>query len=269
MALIHIGFFSESLGMCAACDVILPQQSSRLIGMKTGDTGEKLKVLWLLHGASDNHTIWQRRTSIERYVAPLGLAVVMPCAHLSSYSDMAHGGKYFTYIADELPKIMRRFFNFSDKREDNFISGLSMGGSGCLKIGLARPEQYSAIGILSAGASNFRKAGFAGRPGMEKRQEMVYGSRVLEGTEEDTLGSAKKIIEQGLPAPRIYHACGSDDFVIEMAHKTRDWFSALPGNPFDYTFDEGEGAHTWEFWDEHIQTFLKFLKLDGVEGVTN
>ena len=93
MALIPTNFFSDALGMCVSCDVILPQQSSKLIGMDTGVRPDgKHPVLWLLHGASDDHTIWQRRTSIERYAAPLGLAVVMPAAHLSSYSDMVHGG---------------------------------------------------------------------------------------------------------------------------------------------------------------------------------
>ena len=89
-----------------------------------GRAGDKHPTLWLLHGASDNHTIWQRRTSIERYAAPLGLAVVMPNAHLSSYADMAHGGKYYTYISQELPEKMRAMFPLSDKREDNFIATL-------------------------------------------------------------------------------------------------------------------------------------------------
>ena len=93
MALIHVGFFSEVMGMCMSCDVILPQYSQSLIGMKTAEATGPRKVLYLLHGASDDHTIWQRRTSIERYAAPLGLAVVMPAAHLSSYADMAHGQK--------------------------------------------------------------------------------------------------------------------------------------------------------------------------------
>ena len=29
MALIHVNFFSESLGMCVACDVILPQRATK------------------------------------------------------------------------------------------------------------------------------------------------------------------------------------------------------------------------------------------------
>lgn len=269
MALIHVGFFSQALGMCASCDVILPQKSSRLIGMDTKTDGGKHKVLWLLHGASDNHTIWQRRTSIERYAAPLGLAVVMPNAHLSSYADMAHGGKYFTYIADELPEIMRGFFPFSDRREDNFIAGLSMGGAGCLKIGLARPEKYSAIGCMSAGANLRGRKRATDDPAWARRMEMLYGARELEGTEEDTLGNARRIIEEGKPAPRIYHACGTEDFLLQNAHETRDFFQSFEGNPFEYVYDEGPGAHTWEFWDEHIQSFLKYLALEGQDGIRN
>jgi len=267
MALVHVGFFSEALGMCVNCDVILPQYSRSLIGMKTADAGSR-KVLYLLHGASDDHTIWQRRTSIERYAAPLGLAVVMPSAHLSSYSDMAHGGKFFTYIADELPQAMHNFFGFSTAREDNFIAGLSMGGAGCIKIGLARPEKFGAIGCLSAGASNFRKTALAD-PKYAKRRLMTYGERELEGTEEDVFGNAERIIKEGKPAPRIYHACGSEDFLLNNAHATRDFFEGIEGNPFDYTYEENPGAHTWEFWDEHIQHFLKYIGLEPEKDIRN
>lgn len=269
MALIHIGFFSEALGMCVSCDVILPQKASAgQIGMASGTRGEKHPVLWLLHGASDNHTIWQRRTSIERYAAPLGLAVVMPNVHLSRYADMAHGGKYYTYIAKELPEKMRDFFPLSDKREDNFIAGLSMGGEGCLKIGLSNPDKYAAIGCLSAGLRN-ETPQLLQNPVRNARNERIYGDRVLEGTEEDSIGNAKRLVEAGGPFPRIFHACGDNDFLLESAHATRDFFMGMPGNPFDYTYVEAPGAHTWEFWDEHIQDFLRFIKLSPIEGIRN
>ena len=268
MALLHTGFFSQALGMCVSCDVILPQFSSSLIGMKTAAARGPRKVLYLLHGMSDDETIWQRRTSIERYAAPLGLAVVMPAAQISRYANMAHGGRYFDYIAHELPETMRGFFGFSDRREDNFIAGLSMGGAGCLKIGLANPEHYAAIGCLSAGASNFRKANLD-NPAWVRRNRMTYGDRALEGTEEDVLGNARRIVSEGRPAPRIFHAVGGDDFLLENARQTRDFFQSLEGNPFDYTYVEAPGAHTWEFWDEHIQDFLRFTGLTPQENIRN
>lgn len=270
MALIHVNFFSEALGMCASCDVILPQRATRQIGMAAAARGDKHPVLWLLHGASDDQTIWQRRTSIERYTAPLGLAVVMPAVSLSSYADMAHGGKYYTYIAKELPEIMRSMFPLSEKREDNFIAGLSMGGAGCMKIGLANPENYAAIGCFSAGAVN--RGGQKLTPEREARMIMTYGTTdrdALKGTVEDVFGSVQKILDENLPRPRIFHSIGTDDFILESAHETRDFFQSLHGNPFDYHYEEHPGAHTWEYWDEHIQDFLKFIDLKPVEDIRN
>ena len=120
MALIHIGFFSEALGMCVNCDVVLPQTASGQIGMAAQARDGRHPTLWLLHGASDDHTVWQRRTSIERYAAPLGLAVVMPAVQLSSYANMAHGGRFYDYVADELPKKTRDAFAKAwEKTKDN------------------------------------------------------------------------------------------------------------------------------------------------------
>ena len=70
MALLHVDFFSDVLGMCTSADVILPQQTSGQIGMEGKGAEGKLKTMYLLHGMSDDQTIWQRRTSIERYVRP-------------------------------------------------------------------------------------------------------------------------------------------------------------------------------------------------------
>ena len=78
-------------------------------------------------------------------------------------------------------------------------------------------------------------------------------------TEEDVFGNARRIVETGGSCPRIYHACGDKDFLLERAHETRDFFQSFPGNPFGYVYDEDPGAHTWEFWDEHLKRFLGFL----------
>ena len=261
MALLHSHFFSHALGRGVSCEVILPQKSTRLIGMETAEK-ERIPVLWLLHGASDDETIWQRRTSIERYVAPLGLAVVMPSVEISGYSNLAHGGNFYDYIANELPEVMRSFFGFSDAREDNYICGLSMGGGGAMKIGLANPEKYGAIGCLSAGIFNHPLPTDTANidPEKERGRYISFDHRVLEGSEEDAVGNAKRILAEGKPIPRIYHSTGSEDFLLNAAHFTRDLFTSFEGNPFDYVYEEDPGAHTWEYWDEHIQHFLKYIQ---------
>jgi len=89
--------------MCSSAYVILPQTTSGQIGMKGIGSPDGCPVLYLLHGLSDDHSIWLRRTCIERYATAYGIAVVMPNGHRSYYSDMASGLKYFTYISEELP----------------------------------------------------------------------------------------------------------------------------------------------------------------------
>ena len=159
----------------------------------------------------------------------------------------------------ELPRKLRTMFNFSDRREDNFIAGLSMGGAGSFVIGLANPEKYSAIGCLSAGAVNYNGSFHVGR-----RRELTVGDQPTENSYLDVYGNAKKILSENLPCPRIFHCCGDDDFLIDCAHDTKKFFEAIPGNPFQYQFLPAPGAHTWAFWDEHIQDFIRFLNLPNV-----
>ena len=253
MAVTKVRFFSQALGMCVTCDVLLPQR-------KDGAPDRPVPVLWLLHGMHGSHSAWLMRSNIQRYALPYGLAVVMPSAQNSFYTDMAHGMKFYSYIADELPETMSKFFNFSRKREDNFIAGLSMGGCGSLMIGLSQPEKYAAIGCFSAGASNFLPESLS-----PHYSDLAFGKASFSGTYKDTFGSTMKILAENLPQPRIYHSCGSEDNLLKWAHGTRDFFKALPGHPFDYQYFEGPGVHDWYFWDQEIQKFLQFLNLPKVE----
>ena len=153
MAHLRCDFFSETLALSTSMTVILPQATSTQIGM-TGQAGtEPPPVLYLLHGLSDDHTIWLRRTSIERYVAPLGLAVVMPQVHRSFYVDEVYGGRYWTFLSEELPAVVASFFRVSTRPEDTFVAGLSMGGYGALRWALKQPMRLGAAVSLS-GAVN-------------------------------------------------------------------------------------------------------------------
>ncbi|MBQ8332420.1 MAG: esterase family protein, partial [Clostridia bacterium] len=150
MALFEVNFFSEVLGMGMSMNVVIPQKTRGNIGVTEGETGERIPVLWLLHGMSDDHTTWLRRTSIERYAEEKGLAVVMPTTYLGWYTDMYTGYNYRTFIGEELPKIVRNMFPaLSDRREDNYIAGNSMGGYGSLALAFTYPEQYAIAAPLS------------------------------------------------------------------------------------------------------------------------
>ncbi|MBI4928178.1 MAG: esterase family protein, partial [Anaerolineae bacterium] len=104
MPLMHCNFFSQALDLSVSMDVIVP-----LKRWKPGSSPveERFPTLYLLHGYSDDHTIWQRRTSIERYVEGTNLAVVMPAVHHSFYTDMKVGMKFWTFVSEELPYVAR------------------------------------------------------------------------------------------------------------------------------------------------------------------
>ena len=209
MALLHVDFFSDVLGMCAEMDVILPEQTQGQIGMEGKGGGEKWKTLYLLHGMSDDHTIWQRRTSIERYAADKGIAVVMPTTHLGWYTDMHLGFDYFTYITEELPKICRSFFpKMSDRREDTFAAGLSMGGYGALKCGLRAPQTFSRVAPLSGAVDVVDVvSGNVSGPNATYWEDIFGPADKVKGSFNDLFAAAEELKDSPIK-PDVYMWCG-------------------------------------------------------------
>ena len=257
MALLHVNYFSNVLGMCMNMDVILPQQTKGQIGMEGAVNSTSYPTLYLLHGMSDDHTIWQRRTSIERYVSDMGIAVVMPTVHLGWYTDMVHGRKYWTFISEELPAICRSFFpNLSDKREETFAAGLSMGGYGALKLGLRAGDTFGAVASLS-GAVDI--ATFFDSYTNDSLFFDIFGSKErATGSDDDLFALADKLARSGKPLPKIYMWCGTEDPLYADNAKLRDSLRTLG---YDLTYEESAGNHSWTYWDEKIQTVLRWLPL--------
>jgi len=259
MALMHVKFFSETLGMCVEMDAIIPQAMGGKIGGTAIPDGGPYQTLYLLHGMSDDHTIWQRRTSIERYVADLGLAVIMPSTQLGWYTDMYRGLKWWTYISQELPAICRKFFPLSDRREDTFVAGLSMGGYGAVKLGLGAGETFSCAASLSGALEMGLTSAEAGHDaGRDNFWLNIFGPpEKFYGSENDLLALAEKRKATGM-MPKLYVWCGTEDFLYKANLAFRDCAAKLG---YDLTYEEGPGDHQWKYWDEKIQRVLEWLPL--------
>lgn len=260
MALIRCDFFSEVLELSTSMTVILPQATSTQIGM-TGVASEagRHPTLYLLHGLSDDDTIWLRRTSIERYAAPLGLAVVMPQVHRSLYSDEVHGGAYWTFLSEELPRIAQSFFPVADRREDTFVAGLSMGGYGAMKWALRQPERFAAAASLSGLLDIASGFVASDRPELYSR---VFGDRAVAGSDDDLLHLLARAAEQGTDLPALYVACGDEDILVDQNHA---FVAAAEAHRIPLTATFSPGEHEWGYWDRTIQDVLAWLPLrDGV-----
>jgi putative tributyrin esterase len=257
MILNEVRFFSETLGLMSTMHVLLPQRTMAEAQRKRPP---KVRALYLLHGHSDDHTSWQRWTSIERYVEGLNLAVVMPAVHLSFYNDMAHGGKYWQFISEEVPALVRDMFPLSARREDTFVAGLSMGGYGAFKLALTHPDRFAAAASLS-GAVDINEVVKPVRNDPENKawqaeMRTVFGDlSKVPGSKHDLFTLARKV-SRGPVRPRLYQCCGTEDFLYDDNIRFRDHVRKLP---LDLTYEESPGEHNWAYWDKMIQNVLAWM----------
>ena len=163
MALLRCDFVSEVLKMDTSMTVILPQDLSTPFSPEPAPIRTAPPVLYLLHGLGDDATAWTRQTAIERYVGPLGVAIVMPQVGRSFYADQVHGQPYWTFLTEELPALVDSMFHVSTRREDTFVAGLSMGGFGAMRWASRAPERFAAAVASRARWTRRRSAASANR----------------------------------------------------------------------------------------------------------
>lgn len=249
MAVATIDFRSEQLKMNTTVTVCFPD-SIRMNGIPLS----KRKVLWLLHGLSDDSSSWLRNSRIDFYAMQNDLIVIMPSVNRSMYCDNVYGQNYFSYITEELPQYMQQVFGISASKDKNYIAGLSMGGMGAMKAALTYPESYSAVGSFS-GILDFTPLA------MVLNEEMKNDFAFLLPDIKD-IGTSKNNPSVLLDPEKdkdlkIYISCGLQDDLLIPNYIFKERAEEL-GVEIDAIFEEG--THEWNFWDKHIKTFIeKFM----------
>lgn len=251
MAFFECHFFSETLALSVSAHVLLPEASRR----------KKHPVLFLLHGLSDDHTIWMRRTSIERYAAARELAVVMPAVGRSFYQDMASGVRYWTFLSEELPKVMHGFFQLSEKRADNFAAGLSMGGYGALRLALAHPERFAAVASFSGALDYARRLRNSAKTRSRIREaewKAIAGTATdATGTDSDLWHLAKRAA-RSRSRPALWLDCGTED---ELLGDSADFHRHLERLRWPHHWESEPGGHDWAYWDRQIERAIRWLPI--------
>ena len=219
MALIRMEYLSSVLFRTIPLSVILPADkidydSGEYISKK----GKSFKTLYLLHGLLGSHTDWVNNSRIRLRAEEKDLAVVMPSGDNSFYFNGRNPkSDYGDFIGKELPDVTRRMFPLSDKREDTFIAGLSMGGYGALRNGIVHSENFSHVAGLSAAVHFF-----------EYEEKDIYALGLMEDP-----GKAKKtnlnpkvafdeLLAEKRTKPKFYMACGRQDDLMPANMDLRD-----------------------------------------------
>jgi S-formylglutathione hydrolase FrmB len=255
MALLETRFDSQVLDLWLGRNVSLPEHPDAW--------NEPPAILYLLHGLSDDHTIWSRRTSIERYAADYPLVVVMPDVYKSFYRNMVHGSNYWTFVSEELPMFVKRWFNVSSDPKKTFVAGLSMGGYGAMKLALDRPGQYAAAASLSGALDIAAHIDDEWDESRAATFDAIFGDlQSLPGSEHDLVAQLGKINE--VPETKFHVCCGTEDYLYQNSINFRD--KAVEAG-LHLTYEEFDGDHEWGFWDTHIQRVLEWLPIEQLEEV--
>lgn len=263
MAIIEVNFISKCLMRTVTFNAIIPVDK---FGPQAENAEQKpLKTLYLLHGIFGNYTDWVNGTRIQAWAEANDLAVIMPSGENRFYLDDEKSGElYGEFIGKELVEFTRKLFLLSDKREDTFIAGLSMGGYGAIRNGLKYAENFGCvIGLSAALVHDTWKDADNSAPIFTFRRnyyEAIFGEYdKVKGSDKDPKALLLKLKEEGRPVPKMYLCCGTEDGLVTANRDFRDF---LNENGVDLTYVEGPGKHDWVFWDTYIKKVLDWLPLN-------
>lgn len=258
MGLINYTFFSKILREQVKVAVVLPTYNiwgSNETLESFYRKGKKYKTLYLLHGGSDDCTSYYRNTSIERYGQEGEFAVVMPEVKNSFYCNMRYGQNYFDYLSKELPELMERVFPLSDRSEDRYVIGNSMGSHGAMKWGLNCPGFFNAVAGMSGVGDVEDMHFFDGQ--VRSSVTNAFGTvDEYRGSMNDLKFLAKQLVDSQQPIPRLMSCCGTEDPYYEGTKGYKEYADSI-GLPLHY--EDGPGGHTWEYWDTWLKKIIGWM----------
>jgi enterochelin esterase-like enzyme len=220
-------------------------------------------VLYLLHGATDNHTGWVQFGEVlhitdkaiqEGKATPM--IIIMPDADtkVMGYYDVP-GWDYEKFMFDEFIPFVEKKFRVKSQKRFRAVAGLSMGGGGSFIYALHHPEMFSSACPLSA---------WVGPLTMDETKSMLE-RRVSTVTDAQTeayflnynaLNVSKNTKDEEIKSVRWYIDCGDDDFLFEgnsLMHI--DWRKR--NLPHEYRIRDG--GHTWTYWRDALPEVLYFV----------
>ncbi len=255
-------FFSKELSRPTHFVAILSNDNA----MGTPDTPyykRPTKNVYLLHGYSGCDTDWASNAALGDLANKYNVNFFMPNGDNSFYlNNKATGYKYASYVGEEFVNYTRKTFNLSDKREDTYIGGLSMGGFGALHTGFMFNETFSKILALSSALIQGMIKVLS--PEMDNPMAnydyyaWTFGIQKdidFETSENNPEYLVKKLVEEGKQIPDIYMACGTEDFLIQP---NREFKAFLDENKVPVTFFTGPGVHDFVFWRAQLEAGLEW-----------
>ncbi len=256
MALFECNYYSGVLARNTDFFVAIPEEKpEKLFRNQDG----KYRTLFVLHGGLEDCHAWIYKSSVIRYAEHHGLAVVAVSYENSYLTDLRIGQQYWTWITQDLIPYVRGIFPLSEKREDNFVAGASMGGYCAAKLALRKADMFAGLAIFSGAVDSGDELKGTPDPMNFKNPFFLdaFGStEQYRGSENDVVSLMREFAGCPDRLPKIYQCCGTEDRLYRDNVLYRDLARSIGA---DVTWEEMPAGHTWEFWDACIPHALDTL----------
>ena len=215
---------------------------------------ETLPIVILLHGVYGSHWAWAVKGKVHETAQKLidtgqikPMILVMPSDGL--YGDgsgyVPHKtADYERWIIEDVLQVVKEQFLQATDESPVFITGLSMGGFGAMRLGAKYPSLFRAFSGLSS-ITHFSQLG-----------EFVEDFDQLQTDALEQDGVCEYLLKNKDCLPPFRFDCGSEDILIEQ---NRELHKNLTINNIPHTYQEFSGGHSWEYWEEHIADTLLFF----------
>ncbi|MGN0839079.1 MAG: alpha/beta hydrolase [Pyramidobacter sp.] len=282
MAVAYLDFLSAGLRRpfqifaCIPTDKQIFHGESRngVSGLTPIPARKPLRTLYLLNGLRGDARQILTLTNVEKWAEVYHLCIVLIGGENRFYSDSRlTGDNYGQLIGRDVVEFTRETFNLSDKREDTYIGGFSMGGFGATVNGLRYPETFSRIMAFSSGYLKDMILSTADGNTNQLRSRSEWCSFFGLGKIEDFVNSdcdyeylAEKVAaEKRQFMPRFFMCVGRNE---EMYKCNNAYKEKLVSLGYDVTFETHDLNHDYTGFDASLQKALAWLppQTDFVES---
>lgn len=222
----------------------------------TNSTKKDIPVVILLHGVYGNNWVWMHLGGVHNVYEQLRkeqqideMLLVMPedgsYYSGSGYLPLTNGCDYERWIVDDVLQSLKKSFPNVTNNSNLYLSGLSMGGYGALRIGAKYPTLFSGISAHSSITKFSEMSLFINEP------LSIY--QCDNSHEKDILYWMQKNKNR---LPPLRFDCGIDDQLYTGNIKLQ---KQLVKYGIDHKFDSYVGCHEWSYWNKHVATSLKMF----------
>ncbi|MEI6680564.1 MAG: alpha/beta hydrolase-fold protein [Mariniphaga sp.] len=223
-------------------------------------------VLYLLHGAGDDHTGWVQFGEVQHIAdkatedgTATAMIIVMPDAQtgqMGYFNNISGNWNYEDFFFTEFMPAVEKSYRIKAEKRYRAVAGLSMGGGGSFMYALHHPELFSSACPLSAyvGPLNIEEANARMK---KSNPELTDEGQIKAYFEKhNAIDLVNRIPDDQKKAVRWYIDCGDDDFLTEgncLVH------IAMRKKEIPHEFRVRDGGHNWTYWRDALPVVLGFV----------